>query len=91
MMMRRKTKSLILSIVDTVLALLVIVMVCFGGIIIGTKYPLDMGMEDVRWEGTIELDDTRRVPCVATGYGMSCDWLHADGTDAHISEEGTTQ
>ena len=38
--------------------------------------------DEVVWQGTIELNDTRRVPCVATGYGMSCDWLHADGTDA---------
>lgn len=47
--------------------------------------------DEVVWQGTIQLNDTRRVPCVATGYGMSCDWLHADGTDAHISGEGTTQ
>ena len=38
--------------------------------------------DEVVWQDTIQLDDTRRVPCVATGYGMSCDWLHADGTDA---------
>ena len=38
--------------------------------------------DEVVWQGTIELNDTRRVPCVATGYGMSCDWAHADGADA---------
>lgn len=38
--------------------------------------------DEVVWQGTIQLDDTRRVPCVATGYGMSCDWAHADGADA---------
>ena len=38
--------------------------------------------DEVVWQDTIQLDDTRRVPCVATDYGMSCDWLHADGTDA---------
>ena len=80
--MSRKTKIIILSIVDTILIILAIVMICFGGVIIGTKYPLDQGMEDVRWEGTIQLNDTRRVPCVATGYGLSCDWAHADGADA---------
>lgn len=74
-MMNKKTKDLILII-------LAVVMVCFGGMIIGTQYPLDQDMEDIRWQGTIELDDTRRVPCVATGYGMSCDWAHADGADA---------
>lgn len=73
--MNKKTKDLILII-------LAVVMVCFGGMIIGTQYPLDQDMEDIRWQGTIELDDTRRVPCVATGYGMSCDWAHADGADA---------
>lgn len=80
--MSKKTKDLIWSIVNTILILLFIGLICFGGVIIGTEYPLDMGMEDVRWEGTIELNDTRRVPCVATGYGMSCDWAHADGSDA---------
>ena len=80
--MSKKTKELIWSIVNTILIILTIVMVCFGGVIIGTQYPLNMGMEDVRWEGTIELNDTRRVPCVATGYGLSCDWAHADGADA---------
>ena len=79
--MSKKTKDLIWSIVNTILVILTIVMVCFGGVIIGSKYPLDMGMEDIRWEGTIELNDTRRVPCVATGYGLSCDWAHADGAD----------
>lgn len=80
--MSKKTKDLIWSIVNTILIILTIVMVCFGGVIIGTQYPLNMGMEDVRWEGTIELNDTRRVPCIATGYGLSCDWAHADGADA---------
>ena len=80
--MSKKTKDLIWSIVNTILIILFIVLICFGGVIIGTKYPLDQGMEDVRWEGTIELSDTRRVPCVATGYGLSCDWAHADGADA---------
>lgn len=80
--MSKKTKDLIWSIVNTILIILTIVMVCFGGVIIGTQYPLNMGMEDIRWEGTIELNDTRRVPCVATGYGLSCDWAHADGADA---------
>ena len=79
--MSRETK--IAQIVDAILILLTIGFVCLGGgIILGTKYPLDMGLEDVRWEGTIELNDTRRVSCVATGYGMSCDWAHADGADA---------
>ena len=38
--------------------------------------------DEVVWQGTIQLNDTRRVPCVATGYGLSCDWAHADGADA---------
>ena len=80
--MNKKTKDLIWSIVNAILVILAVVMVCFGGVIIGTQYPLDMGMEDIRWQGTIQLDDTRRVPCVATGYGLSCDWAHADGADA---------
>ena len=80
--MNKKTKDLIWSIVNTILVILAVVMVCFGGVIIGRQYPLDRGMEDIRWECTIELNDTRRVPCVATGYGMSCDWAHADGADA---------
>lgn len=80
--MSRKTKDLIWSIVNTILIILTVVMICFGGVIIGTEYPLDKGMEDIRWEGTIELNDTRRVPCVANGYGLSCDWAHADGADA---------
>ena len=80
--MNRKTKIVILSIVETILIILAVVMICFGGVIIGTQYPLDQGMEDIRWEGTIELNDTRRVPCVATGYGLSCDWAHSDGADA---------
>lgn len=80
--MNKKTKDLIWSIVNTILIILAVVMVCFGDVIIGTQYPLDQGMEDIRWQGTIELNDTRRVPCVATGYGMSCDWAHADGADA---------
>ena len=81
-MMSKKTKDLIWSIVNTILIILAVVMICFGGVIIGSKYPRDQGMEDIRWEGTIELNDTRRVPCVATGYGLSCDWAHADGADA---------
>ena len=89
--MSKKTKDLIWSIVNTILIILTVALVCLGGVIIGSKYPVDKGMEDVRWEGTIQLDDTRRVPCVATNYGMSCDWLHADGTDAHISDEGAIQ
>lgn len=80
--MSKKTKDLIWSIVNTILIILTIVMICFGGVIIGTEYPLDTGMEDIRWQGTIQLDDTRRVPCVANGYGLSCDWAHADGADA---------
>lgn len=80
--MSKKTKDLIWSIVNIILVILAIAMICFGGVIIGTKYTLDQGMEDIRWQGTIQLDDTRRVPCVATGYGMSCDWAHADGADA---------
>ena len=80
--MSKKTKDLIWSIVNTILIILFILLICFGGVIIGTQYPLNMGMEDIRWEGTIELNDTRRVPCIATGYGLSCDWAHADGADA---------
>lgn len=80
--MNRKTKIVILSIVDTILILLTIGLIFFGGMVAGTEYPLDQGMEDIRWEGTIELNDTRRVPCVANGYGLSCDWAHADGADA---------
>lgn len=38
--------------------------------------------DEVTWQGTIQLDDTRQVPCVANGYGLSCDWAHADGADA---------
>ena len=60
---------------------------CFN---LGVTYARDH-TDEVTWQGTIQLDDTRRVPCVATNYGMSCDWLHADGTDAHISDEGTTR
>lgn len=81
-MMSRKTKIVVLSIVETVAILLTMAFIFFGDMITGTQYPLDKGMEDVRWEGTIQLDDTRRVPCVATGYGLSCDWAHADGADA---------
>ena len=80
--MSKKTKDMIWSIVNTILIILLIGLICFGGVTIVTGYPLDKGMEDVRWEGTIELNDTRRVPCVATGYGLSCDWAHADGADA---------
>lgn len=80
--MSKKTKDLLRSIGNTILIILFIVLICFGGVIIGTQYPLNMGMEDIRWQGTIQLDDTRRVPCVATGYGLSCDWAHADGADA---------
>ncbi|WP_288923861.1 hypothetical protein [uncultured Bifidobacterium sp.] len=40
----------------------------------------------------ITMSDTRRVTClVYNNKTIDCDWLHADGTDAHISEEGTTQ
>ena len=40
----------------------------------------------------ITMTDTRRVTClVYNRKTMDCDWLHADGTDAHISGEGTTQ
>lgn len=80
--MSKKTKIVILSIVETVGIILTLVFVFFGGMVTGTQYPLDQGMEDIRWEGTIQLNDTRRVPCVATGYGLSCDWAHADGADA---------
>lgn len=80
--MNKKTKDMIWSIVNIILIILLIVMICFGGVIIDSKYPVNKGMEDIRWEGTIELNDTRRVPCVATDYGMSCDWAHADGADA---------
>ena len=80
--MNRKTKIVIMSIVETVAIILTLAFIFFGGMVTGTQYPLDKGMEDIRWEGTVELNDTRRVPCVATGYGMSCDWAHADGADA---------
>ena len=36
---------------------------------------------DVLWEGTVTLSDTRRVHCIATDDGLSCDWTHADGGD----------
>lgn len=36
---------------------------------------------EVKWEGQITLRDTRRVYCVVTDEGMSCDWPHADGSD----------
>lgn len=40
----------------------------------------------------ITMTDTRRVTClVYNDETIDCDWLHADGTDAHISDEGTTQ
>lgn len=40
----------------------------------------------------ITMTDTRRVTClVYNDKTIDCDWLHADGTDAHISGEGTTQ
>lgn len=40
----------------------------------------------------ITMNDTRRVTClVYNDKTINCDWLHADGTDAHISDEGTTQ
>lgn len=80
--MNKKTKDLIWSIGYTIGIILTLAFVFFGGMVTGTQYPLDMGVEDIRWEGTIQLDDTRRVPCVATGYGLSCDWAHADGADA---------
>ena len=40
-----------------------------------------------RWSNTsmrecvVELQDTRRVTCVDSTVGMSCDWAHADGSD----------
>ena len=40
-----------------------------------------------RWSNTsmrecvVELQDTRRVTCVSSTAGMSCDWAHADGAD----------
>ena len=40
-----------------------------------------------RWSNTsmrecgVELQDTRRVTCVDSTAGMSCDWAHADGAD----------
>ena len=51
---------------------------CFN---LGVSYARNY-TDEVVWQGTIELNDTRRVPCVATGYGLSCDWAHADGADA---------
>lgn len=34
------------------------------------------------YECTVQLDDTRRVPCLTKGGGgLSCDWAHADGAD----------
>lgn len=40
----------------------------------------------------ITMTDTRRVTClVYNNKTIDCDWLHADGTDAHISDEGTTR
>lgn len=51
---------------------------CFN---LGVSYARNHAGERV-WQGTIQLNDTRRVPCVATDYGMSCDWAHADGADA---------
>lgn len=64
-----------------------IVMIC--GIISVASSCFNLGVtyarnhtDEVTWQGTIQLDDTRRVPCVANGYGLSCDWAHADGVDA---------
>ena len=70
-----------------IFAIISVALSCF---IFGLSYGRNH-TDEVVWQDTIQLDDTRRVPCVATDYGMSCDWLHADGTDAHISDEGTTQ
>lgn len=40
----------------------------------------------------ITMNDTRRVTClVYNDKTINCDWFHADGTDAHISDEGITQ
>ena len=40
----------------------------------------------------ITMNDTRRVTClVYNDKTIDCDWFHADGTDAHISDEGITQ
>lgn len=31
---------------------------------------------------TITMPDTRRVTCITAAHGaMSCDWIHADGSD----------
>ncbi len=40
----------------------------------------------------ITMNDTRRVTClVYNDKTINCDWFHADGTDAHISDEGIIQ
>ena len=70
-----------------IVAIISVVSSCF---IFGLSYTRNH-TDEVVWQDTIQLNDTRRVPCVATEYGMSCDWAHADGTDAYISDEGTTQ
>jgi len=37
---------------------------------------------EVKWEGDIVLEDTRRVHCIRFGDGgVSCDWSRADGSD----------
>ncbi|KAA8827207.1 hypothetical protein [Bifidobacterium myosotis] len=30
---------------------------------------------------TVTMPDTRRVTCIISGHAMSCDWIHADGSD----------
>lgn len=54
----------------------------------GTSEPVPRtGTACKRWSNTsmrecvVELQDTRRVTCVSSTVGMSCDWAHADGAD----------
>lgn len=54
----------------------------------GTSEPVPRtGTACKRWSNTsmrecvVELQDTRRVTCVSSTVGMSCDWAHADGSD----------
>lgn len=36
----------------------------------------------------LELEDTRRVTCIVTSQGgISCDWVHADGSDMPPSSQ----
>lgn len=35
----------------------------------------------VKWEGDLQMSDTRIVHCIATKDGLSCDWNHASGAD----------